>query len=86
MTRQVFVTRYALTDGVVRRNVIKTYSTGSVVVEGLEFAILYEGKDYQGTEEAALKQADQMRLKKIAALRKQIEKLEKLQFAVKEPK
>lgn len=39
-----------------------------------------EGREWHRTKESALKRAEEMRVKKIASLRKQIEKLEKMRF------
>ena len=39
-----------------------------------------EGKEWHRTKEAAIAKAEEMRQKKIAGLKKQIERLEKLEF------
>jgi len=38
------------------------------------------GNDWHRTEEAAIKRAEEMRLKKIASVKKQLGKLEKMRF------
>lgn len=46
------------------------------------FPIYYhgEGNDWHRTKESAIAKAEEMRKKKIASLKKQIEKLEKMEF------
>ncbi|MGE0278428.1 MAG: hypothetical protein AB7R40_23780 [Nitrospiraceae bacterium] len=47
---------------------------------GLNGQMMFSKKDWHETAEAALAQADAMRLKKIASLKKQIAKLEAMRF------
>lgn len=81
---KVYVTKYALSKdyGVRIREV--SACTGSDVYFGLFAGWCRIGRDAHATWPEALAAAEQMRAKKIAALRRQIERLEKLEF--KEPK
>ena len=76
---KVFITRYALTSGIkeveteIHKSTFKDYPN---YVRDSTFSFYYIGKD----KSEALNKAEDMRKKKIASLRKQIEKLEKLSF------
>ena len=81
---KVWVTRYALTDGIwigeadiyaESPNMIGFYREKPI---GLLYVF---GNDWHRTEEAAIRRAEEMRTRKIASLRKQIAKLEALKFA-----
>lgn len=80
---KVYVTKYALSKdcGVLLRKV-RILSGRDVAVASLG-RWLEPGRDVHATWPEALAAAEQMRTKKIAALRRQIERLEKLEF--KEP-
>lgn len=88
----IYVTRYALTEGIQRyENAEHCVGTnpGMVRVRGagpLPLFLHGEGKDWHRTPESALKRAEQMRQAKIASLKKQLAKLEKLTFDVPEKK
>lgn len=78
-----FVTKYALSTGV--------YSTlvngdGEWVQESRNryWSSLKIGRDVFLTEEEALNDAEQRRQKKYASLQRQIDKLKKIQFSVKQ--
>lgn len=76
-----FITKYALTEG------IRIIDNDSYGVDG---GMLWnnrdgyyfhgEGKEWHRTKESAVKRAEEMRLAKIASLKKSIAKLEKLKF------
>ena len=85
----VWITKYALTQGIeeIDSNQVKEFEmtdTGclcfrrngkySFVTE------IYSQKEWYRTKESAIKKAEEMRQKKIASLKKQIEKLEKMRF------
>jgi hypothetical protein len=74
-----WVTRYALTSGVrkVDGEVCHEISSKMVAYGKSEYA---HNDDWHRTPEAALAKAEDMRTKKIASLRKQIQKLEKIKF------
>lgn len=75
---EVWVTKYALTNGVIEcRSADVIEVKGKVAVT--TFGMLFH-PDWHNTEAAAIAHAKQMRDKKIASLKKQIEKLEKLTF------
>ena len=79
---KIWVTKYALTTGIFSEmaelddemaSTPHNYETG-------EYANSFFGNDWHKTEEAAKARAEEMRLKKIASLKKQIQKLEKMTF------
>ena len=80
---KVFITRYALTSGIkeveteIHKSTFKDYPN---CVRDSTFSFYYIGKDAFLDKSEALNKAEDMRKKKIASLRKQIEKLEKLSF------
>lgn len=80
----VWITRYALTSGVekARANRCGHINPDMIAVRRGTQTVYFHGKDWHETEKAALDRANQMRLKKIAALEKQIAKLQKLEFKV----
>lgn len=75
---KVFITKYALTKGVLEEEVIDC-GDGSV---RNQFYVYFhgEGKEWHKSKESAEKKAEEMRQNKIASLKKQIEKLEKIRF------
>lgn len=87
MTKQpetVFITKYALSGGIFEREV-DDFSGGDVLVKsahGINGVTFYfgEGREWHRTREGAIKRAEEMRVKKIASLREQITKLEKMEF------
>jgi hypothetical protein len=83
---KVFITKYALTGGIkeIEADIIRSrFEDGEYVRDGLcsYFCI---GENAFTDKSEALKKAEEMRIRKIASLRKQIEKLEKLSFKVEE--
>lgn len=80
---KVFVTKYVLTEGIQEVDVI---DRGDGVVSkgepGRMSTIYYhgEGRQWHRTAEGAKKKAEEMRLRKIASVKKSLEKLEKLRF------
>ena len=78
---KVWITKYALTSGILEKEV-KDFGDGSVREIENSFPIYYhgEGKEWHRTKESAIAKAEEMRKKKIASLKKQIEKLEKMEF------
>lgn len=70
-----WVTKYALTTGIEKvegeadDNHLRYDKYGSAF-----------GNDWHRTRDAAVKRAEEMRLKKIASVKKQLEKLEKMRF------
>ena len=79
---KVFITKYALTKGIIEKEVeIRSYGDGSkyAYVKG-EFNGYKMTKDAFYNHENAIRKSEEMRQKKIASLKKQIAKLEKLSF------
>jgi len=83
-----YVTKYALSDGITVRKVKHT-SRGDNYIEaewpgGINGGITLGPSDWCATPAEALEAAEAMRTRKIASLKKQIVKLEKLTFVVPE--
>lgn len=80
---KVFITKYALTSGIkeveteIHKSTFKDYPN---YIRDSAYSFHYIGKDAFLNKSEALQKAENMRKKKIASLRKQIEKLEKLSF------
>ena len=82
----VWVTKYALTSGIkkmqvricegIDENMVATI--GSFSLPAQHFHV--EGRDWHRTHEGAIAKAEEMRLKKIATLQRQIGKLNKMNF------
>lgn len=78
-----WITKYALTTGIVRSKVDCDNRYPSMVVQRGDNGLLDfhgEGKDWHKTREGAIDRAEKMRKAKIESLKKQIAKLEKLRF------
>lgn len=78
---KVWITKYALSKGIKEKEVEQSDEFPEIVC-GKDLYDSYhgEGKEWHRTKESALAKAEEMRKKRIASLRKQIEKLEKLRF------
>ena len=79
---KVWITKYALKDGITKENAeqndwLKEY--GAVSVERFCHAFIL-GRDAFEDRNSAIAKAEEMRMKKIASLKKQIAKLEALKF------
>lgn len=76
----VWITKYALTQGIFEQKA-ELCEEGMIEVKA-EHTTYYhgEGKDWHRTKESAVKRAEEMRQKKIASLKKQIERLEEMRF------
>ena len=81
-----WVTKYALTTGIdkVSGNVCHGISSEMLSYGTQSFHATAHGDEWHRTEAEAVARAEQMRLKKIAGLEKQIAKLKKLSFTVGE--
>ena len=83
---RVWITKYALTDGIREAEVSERVDPNVVMIKGvmadgtLDQYFHGEGKEWHRTLESAQLKAEEMRTAKIASLRKQIEKLEGLQI------
>lgn len=80
----VFVTRYALTQGIFEVSAEIHEDSQSKMVsyraEGSRFTQYAHGTDWHKDYESALKKSELMRTKKIASLLKQISKLQSIDF------
>lgn len=83
MKIKVWITKYALTSGILEKDATPCGGNGDMVQVGQQY-FHREGRDWHRTLVSAQKKAEVMRVKKIASYRKIIEKLEKLQFAAGE--
>lgn len=85
---RVFITKYALSSGIDEANDLGGYSKETVryrMMNSQHDQYAYgEGKDWHKTWESAKLRAEEMRTKKIASLKKQINLLEKLTFTKEE--
>ena len=85
---KVWITKYALTDGIIEGEVIEKHT---IRENPVETKIRYfcrskdgdqylDGGDFCFTYELAVQKAEEMRQKKISSLKNQIEKLEEVRF------
>lgn len=83
---KVFITKYALTAGVkeIETDIIRDRFENEEYVIDDSYSYFRIGTNAFTDKSEALKKAEEMRIRKIASLRKQIEKLEKLSFKVEE--
>jgi len=78
---KVWITKYALTQGVFEKEMTQAVENPSMIHDTKCVQFFFgEGKEWHKTEEGANARAEQMRLDKIASLKKQLAKLEKLKF------
>lgn len=78
---KVWITKYALTDRILEKE-CEDCRNGAVKETENPFPTFYhgEGEEWHKTKETAIAKAEEMRQKKIASLKKQIEKLERKKF------
>lgn len=79
---KVWITKYALTDGIIEEEA-EPCGKDMIAVRNERALSSYfhgEGKNWHKTKESAIAKAEEMREKKIASLKKQIDKLEKIKF------
>lgn len=81
---KVWITKYALTQGIDEveaeicdSNMIKVKARGTGCIDEYYHG---KGKEWHLDRESAVKKAEEMKLKKIASLEKQIKKLKELKF------
>lgn len=79
---KVWITKYALTLGIIEADAESTQSVGMIKLVGGRIHDYYhgDGKEWHPTREGAVRKAEEMRLKKIQSLQKQISRLTKLKF------
>lgn len=77
---RIFATKYALTAGI--QEVEGEISSNGLFCENGLYGRFFhgEGRDWHRTREAAVRRANQMRIAKIASLKKQLAKLESQAF------
>ncbi len=77
-----WVTKYALTTGIEKHESSTTFSDGMIRVRPEEGGLdqFFHGKDWHKTEKAANERAEEMRLKKILSLKKQLKRYESMSF------
>lgn len=80
MAETVFITRYALTDGILEREALKIEDDGKYVRVRLSSGgdLGFWGKDWHRTREEADADAERRRVAKIESHRKSIAKLERM--------
>ena len=80
----VWVTKYALTTGIWKHEAETTHSEDMICVRGDktkgEFDQHFHGKDWHTSEKAAKERAEEMRIKKLKSIDKQIKKIKGLVF------
>lgn len=78
---KVWITKYALSAGI--EEVFGDQSGDMIVDRSNGYGRYFhtEGRDWHRTKEEALAKAEKMRTERIASLKKQIDKLEKMSFA-----
>lgn len=83
---KVFITKYALTAGVkeIETDIIRDRFENEEYVIDDSYSYFRIGTNAFTDKSEALKKAEEMKIRKIASLRKQIEKLEKLSFKCEE--
>lgn len=80
---KVYITKYALTSGIDEVECSQFNMNSGTIhykLPGSHFTQYAHGKDWRGTMAEAEIRAEEMRVKKIASLKKSIAKLEKLNF------
>ena len=86
---KVWITKYALTQGIeeIDLNQVKEFEMTDAGYlcfrrngKYLYTTEIYSQKEWHRTKESAMQKAEEMRQKKIASLKKQIEKLEGMRF------
>jgi hypothetical protein len=83
MMPKFWVSKYAMTKGIfpVNGEVSEISRSVLVVKDTWTYYLHGEGKEWHRTPEAAVARAEEMRTAKIASLKKQIAKVEKMTFA-----
>jgi len=79
---KVWISKYALTQGIFEMDAEQSENFPEMINRVGNHIETYhvEGRDWHLTKEDAIKKAEEMRLKKIESVKKQLSKLEKLKF------
>jgi hypothetical protein len=82
-----YITKYALTKGIIKKQVQLCHVDSMVKVIGSQSQEYYhiEGREWHRTYEEAYKQANEMKIKKIASLKKALKKMESLNLDPNQP-
>ncbi len=76
---KVYITKYALTRGILKREV-NACGSATMVRDAINLLTFYHADEWWESWEAARNKAEDMRYKKALSLKRQIEKLRKLEF------
>lgn len=81
-TFKVWITKYVLTTGIEEKEVVASKNSPNMVSTAKYYTKHYhgEGIEWHRTLEGAIKRAEEMRIKKLQALDKQIKKINALNF------
>jgi hypothetical protein len=77
---KIFCTKYALTKGIEELQAEKCGNNMVRVEAEWSYYLHGEGKEWHSTLESAIKKAEEMKLKRIASLKKSLNKLECMRF------
>lgn len=77
---KVWVTKYALTQGIEEVEAEKSLYGNGVIILGDYGHAFYKHGEYATSYEEAIKQAEVLREKKIKSLKKQLDKVKNLKF------
>ena len=79
---KVWISSYALSSGIKESEAELCHTPGMIKEVGVSFGLYHhgEGKEWHRTKQGACLRAEEMRTAKLASLRKQITKLERLSF------
>lgn len=78
---KVYITKYALTQGILEQEaVLRGESNTTIVVPSTYYPATYHKPYWYTDKEDAIKHAESMRIKKIASLKRSLNKYEKLKF------
>ena len=76
----IWISKYALSAGITKHDAEVKYGSAYPGAPFMSYVSFKLGKDAHETLEGAVRAAEAQRVKKIAALKKQIAKLEKMRF------
>lgn len=78
---KVWITKYALTDGIIEAVAeVGGFDTITATWDNETRCDNFKGEEWWNTKKNAIEKAEEMRQKKIASLKRQIEKLERMRF------
>lgn len=76
---KAWITKYAITKGILEKEV-EDCKDSMVEESDNHFPTYYHGTDWHTDKQSAIAKAEEMRLRKIASLKRQIEKLKNMKF------